>query len=329
MRSKKALWRIIGAGATTIVLCAVAACGSEGDGGGDDRTAAPPTLPAGPPARGEPVLPIDAYAVSTADEGKLGRARTLLVGQCLRRFGFPFDAAGRAARDDQATQNRIKDFGVYGNKRRYGVATMEAAERYGYHLDSVVDGTALPAPVKGARDAHGFGELTPAMSVVLRGKTADGKRPPAVDGQEVPEGGCMGEATAKLAAAGGPASFNESELVSKIAADSFNRSLTDPEVTKAFSDWSACMKGKGYHYATPRDAGREFDIKKRAVPPQETAVAKADVSCKQETNLIGTWSSFETRYQQKEIDRNVEELQAIKTRHEARMRQVAAVIANG
>src|SRR2546421_11991497 len=41
------------------------------------------------------------------------------------------------------------------------------------------------------------------------------------------------------------------------------------------------MAGKGYHYATPRDAGTDLNIDTPTTSPREVAVATADVACKQ------------------------------------------------
>jgi len=328
--------RLLGLSVVVVVLSGlVTGCTAEPreGGGGAGRAgqvgqgAAPggkPT-PSASPAAGEMVLPIDAYGVRIAERTQLGRARTVLIGQCVRRFGFSFDAAAGAAGSEQAAQNDVKDLGVYGNKRRYGVTSAAVAAKYGYHLESVVDRTAPGDERK--EDPHGFGRMTPALQAVLRGKTASGARPPAVDGQQVPPKGCMGEAETKLAEAGAPPSFNMAELVGKIRADSFAASLTDPKVTATFAKWSACMRGKGYDFPMPLEASRDFDLEGRGVTPREIATAKADVACKEQTDLIEIWYGFESRYQQKQIDRQVEELEQIKKEHAARMRVVAEILA--
>src|SRR5438270_1419102 len=41
------------------------------------------------------------------------------------------------------------------------------------------------------------------------------------------------------------------------------------------------MAGKGYHYATPRDAGTDLNVDTPTTSPRAVAVATADVACKQ------------------------------------------------
>jgi hypothetical protein len=311
-------------------LFMITACSSADRAQPGETGTVPPGL-AGPsaPAEGELTFSIDEYVPTVAERAQLGQARTLLIGKCLRRFGFAFDSAAATAKAERALDNDVKDLGLRGNKRRYGVLTEQAATRYGYHLESTVDGTADKL-AKGGADPHGFGQLTPAMQAVLTGKTAEGQRPPPVNGVEVPEGGCEGEANAKLAEAGGPPSFNLPVLVSKIRADSFTASLTDPGVTAAFAAWSACMRAKGYDYPMPLEVARDFDVENTpAVSPAETATALADVTCKKETKLVDVWFGFESRYQQAQIERNAEELKRIKEENAARMKVVVDVVSAG
>jgi hypothetical protein len=82
------------------------------------------------------------------------------------------------------------------------------------------------------------------------------------------------------------------------SAEAFKASLEDSEIVKAFGNWSACMKAKGFHYSDPLTPFGDAAWTKSARPSaQEIVVAKADVRCKQGTNLVSVWSGVEERIQ--------------------------------
>lgn len=267
-------------------------------------------------------LPVDAYSHSVPETGRILRARRLLTDKCMRRFGF--DPPADLATIELATRNRVDDFGFYGNKRRYGVTLMEVAEKYGYHPVSIVEGTAQLVLAKEksvqARPSSELGRLA------LTGGSADGEgERPRVNGRVVPTHGCAGQADAEIAPAG---QIGDAQLVSKIARDSYERSMSDPAVTKGFSAWSACMRARGYTYSSPRVAGTNFKTEIRAVSPREVAAAKADVACKEQTRLVEIWRGFENRHQRAQIDRHAKEFNKIEKDRRAQMKRVTEIIAD-
>jgi hypothetical protein len=225
----------------------------------------------------------------------------------------------------RARQAQLANFGLYGNKRRYGVTDEATARKYGYHLPSLVDGGPAPRPSKGGA-AHGLSAMTPAMMTVLTGERPGGGAAPDINGQSVPEGGCRGEATRTLSKLG---SVGQIPLVGRIRADSFTRSVTDPKVTAAFKAWSDCMGAKGYRYDSPRTAGSDLDTKSPAVSPRETAIAAADVACKKSTDVVRIWSAFEIDYQNKQIDQHAQELKDIAADKEQLLKRVGEIVAAG
>jgi len=325
------LAKLRAAGLLTVsgILTLTAACTSSPAShgaapGGQTGTAGSP--PAAQPAgSADFALPIDSFAYTSAQNGDIVLAESMLTGACMRRFGFTYDAAADQAASRQAMQTNLANFGLYGNKRRYGVADDAAARRYGYHLPSAVDGTSVAKPSKGG-PAHGLPALTPAMLTVLTGQRPDGAKAPAVNGQNVPNGGCRGQAHESLTALG---TVGEIPLIGRIRADSFTRSVTDPSVTAAFKKWSACMSGKGYKYSTPRDAGADLDITTPAVPAREVAVATADVACKRDADVVRVWSAFETKYQNAQIDQHAQELRQLKADETKLLKKVGEIIATG
>lgn len=304
--------------ALTMLLGAVVACGADDGGGTPDGSARPGNPTAD--AVDEIVLPIDAYALSTVEVGQMGRVRMLLAGECMRGFGFDFDARSVGADD---SQSRVQDVGTHGNRRRYGVTEEAVAARYGYHLASTVAGD---KPAGKRQSDHGFGEMTAAKEAVLFGRRADGKALTEVSGRQVPAGGCFGEASSKISNTG---ELAEAVVVSRIASESFERSLNDSAVTAAISKWSACMKAKGHTYPNPLDAAGAFDLDTPTVPVKEITAAKADVQCKREVGLVDTWMGFETRYQKAEIEKHAEELRAIKSERAKQMKRIAEILALG
>jgi hypothetical protein len=97
-------------------------------------------------------------------------------------------------------------------------------------------------------------------------------------------------------------------------------------VVAAFKQWSSCMRGKGYPYQTPRDAGAEFDVNTETVPPAEIAAAEADVACKQRTHLVDIWRGYEVDFQTTRIKAEAAAFQTAKKNHDARMKRVADVL---
>jgi hypothetical protein len=302
--------------AIAVFLGAVTGCGSDGD----EATTAVPT-PSASAAGGEALLPINAYTLTTLDIGRMGRARTLLAGSCMRRFGFEFDPQGAGP---DGGQSQVKDVGVYGNLRRYGVTDPAAAARYGYHLASTVTGEGSASTL--SRSDHGLGELTSAKQAVLFGKTADGKALTQVGGRPLPDGGCLGEARSKIATAG---ELTEAAVVSRISAESFQRSRNDPAVVAAIGQWSACMKSKGYTYPNPLEAAGAFDLDNPTVQVKETATAKADVECKRQVKLVDVWTAFEVRYQKSQIEQHAEELQRIRAERDEQIKRVSEIVSAG
>jgi hypothetical protein len=265
----------------------------------------------------EVILPIDAYAFTLPEVEQVSRARQRLVVDCMLRFGFELTID--LAQSDRRAENRVKDFGRYGNKRRYGITNPQFAAQYGYHLPSVVDGTAVTPGPESKQDGSAAEEL------VLSGKAPAGGQPGAVNGKTVPPGGCLGEADSKISPSGG--AIQDPELVTQISSDSYNRSLTDPQLGVAFAAWTDCMRGKGYNYPSPQEAGGDFSTDAKVVPPKELATAVADVACKQQTKLVDAWFAFEAKYQQGQLNQHAETLGTIKANRDAQLKRVADILA--
>ncbi|MFE9426459.1 hypothetical protein ACFYNO_26255 [Kitasatospora sp. NPDC006697] len=206
-------------------------------------------------------LPIEDYLLTPAQDARLNHAVWTLAAACMKRHGFDFPTPPELT--GQRTGSEVA--------RRYGPTDPAAAAVLGYH------DTAAPAP-----------------------QQPSGPPPPA--DLPAPERaaltGCHGEAQRGLA---GTDPLGSSQLAGQINSMSYDQATVDPRVTAAFATWSGCMKAKGYAYATPVDAYNDPHWKSPTPGPAEIATALADIACKQQTDLIGTWSTVDAAYQQHQI----------------------------
>ncbi|MFI1566866.1 hypothetical protein ACH4ZX_28105 [Streptomyces sp. NPDC020490] len=270
------------------------------------------------PAAGEPALPVNAYLPTTAEAFDTGRARALLIDRCMRAYGFGFPRP--SARLERTS---LLDGGVYGNKRRYGIADPAMAAEYGYHLAGTLDqkarGRIRVAGAPGSRD--------PRYLIVLNGpgEGADGQT--TVKGRKVRPGGCAARASERLVEKGSATgSFSYGQLAADIKADSFRRSLRDPAVRAAVRAWAACMKKAGYTVASPVTDAPYFDLDEPTVSRKEIAMARTDVGCKERTRLVRVWSEAEAGYQRRRIAQNAEALDRVRREQRSRTAAVARVL---
>ena len=249
-------------------------------------------------------LPLDAYIETEQQVAAVSRAEDLLVQSCMRRFGFRWTLVEPVP----------PPFG--GNNRRYGVIDEAEAAQYGYHLpDSERERRRRAEEARRAR-----GDLTAAAFAVWSGK---GQR--AYDGQEIPQGGCIGEARRQL---NDQVDNRVLELPFQLADEAKERSEADSRVRRAFEQWSACMRRAGFRYQDPWEANDDPAWQEHAqATEREIATAVADVRCKQETNLVGIWMAVEAAYQQRLIERHAEALADVKRLIETRARNAARVLA--
>lgn len=228
-------------------------------------------------------LPLDPYRLKRENLLSSNKAEHLLTKECMARFGFNW------AIPEAATPP------VTGAERRYGLADQRTAESQGYHNTPIARGTRREAD-----DA-----MPPAAKVVL---TGEGSRSHA--GQQVPDGGCLGEARRKLAA--GAPEVPNARLGDTLATESYQRTLGDSRVRAVNAKWSACMKRAGHDYADPSKANNDAEFAGPRPTARELTVAVADVRCKVETNLINIMASVESAYQRRALERNAETLAAVR-----------------
>ncbi|WP_328745126.1 hypothetical protein OHT57_06780 [Streptomyces sp. NBC_00285] len=293
-------------------LVAVTGC-SDGTGAAADRPRESATTHQGsaagqtpPPVPGTPVLlgvrslvlPIEPYLFTNRQMTGILRARQALVTPCMRRFGIDWPASGPKPDAGTAAAPGMKN--AANMSRRYGITDPADAARHGYHLVPDARQRTTKDPSARPPDADTL--------AVLTGRTAEGAPGPARHhGRAIPEGGCQGQATARIS--GGPQRLGNDQLASEINVVSYQRSTTDPRVTSVFRAWSACMRERGYSYAAPTEApGKDPRFTGPEPTRAEIALARADVACKRDTNVIGVWFTVDAAYQRQMMASKAQEL---------------------
>ncbi|MFK4104958.1 hypothetical protein ACI2L1_33775 [Streptomyces sp. NPDC019531] len=242
------------------------------------------------------VLPIEPYLFTNRQMTGILRARQALVAPCMRQFGIDWPA-GRTPGDSTAADPGMRN--AANIARRYGITDPADAARHGYHL----------ASGNRQKSAKGSSSRPDADTLaVLTGRTDDGAPAPIrYHGRAIPEGGCQGQATARLT--GDPQGLGNDQLVNEINIVSYQRSQADARVKSVFRAWSACMRQRGYSYAAPTEApGKAPQFTGPTPTRTEIALARADVACKRDTNVIGVWFAVDAAYQRQMMSSKSREL---------------------
>lgn len=243
-------------------------------------------------------LPIMTYELSSTQSAEANYLSQLDTQRCMRGFGFdylPGLSASSVAENVRITEEL--------DSRRYGVSDASVIATYGYHLPPWTKGTAAPA----AFPAPGNPEFA-----VLTGQPAG-----SYHSRPIPQGGCTGQASRELAAAGidtgaqasgGP----DSGLVQQMTAQDFTRAQSDPRVRAVDARWARCMRSYGYTYATPFQAAERWNLN-APVSSAEVQTAEHDVACKKQVNLIGVDFAVESDYENADIAHNSQALSQVKS----------------
>jgi hypothetical protein len=296
--------------ATCLVSLTLAAtgCGANGAGAGRHPDAVVPIPAVLDSSR--LVLPVEQYMFTDRDVAVLQQAQAALARSCMRRFGFDWRSATSGVRT--GTVNAAN------TAHRYGLTDPDAAAASGYHHAEQGSGDS------GRRTAAAptTEEAPVLIGVALDGDTA----PKAYRGITIPSGGCLGEATLELSGQSGV--LGDGELVTDINVGSYHQSYTDSRVKAAFRRWSACMKAEGYEYPDPTAAPGDDPKFSGATPSaEEIAIAKSDVACKRQTNLVGIWYAVDRAYQQVATAHKAKALAAVKQHNDAELAKAHSVLA--
>ncbi|MGW1770754.1 hypothetical protein [Streptomyces sp. NPDC002104] len=262
-------------------------------------------------------FPLASYEPNAQQSGLLAEAQDVLIDQCMQRYGFRYElrrATGSTAPGDES--------------RRYGLSDAAEAARYGYTNPEVDRVQKPPQKPMGPNEKLVLGglEVDPSLPVPMNQEEAEKSDVAAttVGGQKVPAGGCRRESFLKLYA---PSKDSVDIMVSQnFRFDGYARSQEDSRVRKVITSWSACMGKAGYTVDSPMGPPPGIDDSNFG-SPQAIAIAKQDVQCKKETNLVGVWYTVETAYQKRLVEQNAETLDRAKKQLDERIKLAASLIA--
>ncbi|WP_433455201.1 hypothetical protein ACQPXS_44840 [Streptomyces sp. CA-142005] len=258
-------------------------------------------------------LPVERYMLTPRQALGYDELDDAAVRACVRRLSVPYPVAARLPAGSAAEREALDAYTVL--YRRYGLTDAAEARTWGYHTPAPEPSGATAA--KAAKPPS----LSAAAQSVLTGVDGSGTPLTSYRGRPVPRGGCLGEAERLLGAGAsqGPGTDTDG-IVTSIKADGFERSMSDPRVTKVFSAWSACMNARGFRMTTPMD---EVPSSNGATPSRsEIAQARADVACKARTNLVGVWFAVESAYEQAAIAEHRAELDRVAKARDATVRAI-------
>lgn len=284
--------------ATSVLLCAIALTSA----GCSSRTAATrsPSTTASSTATQYPTvldsvplhLPVQDYMATDAQVQTIGTARVMLVDGCLQHFNIK-----------RATPPAPVAYGPRSlTDRRYGIFDLALAAKFGFGLGPPSRQTMPAQPDLGADG-----------QTIL---TGEGRS--QINGKNIPEGGCLGEADRALEAHK-PAGA-DTGLPQNLSFESFEWSQHDPRVLAVFKAWSTCMASHQYQYRNPLATAADARFTGSASASKLAIdTATTDIGCKRQTNLIGIWFGVESDYQAEQIRTHAAAFKAVKDALTARL----------
>ncbi|MFE3146559.1 hypothetical protein ACFXJ6_07835 [Streptomyces sp. NPDC059218] len=223
-------------------------------------------------------LPLDSYLISFHEARIISKARIALIASCMRGFGYEY------------APSESKGGPKTANERRYGLTDAAQAERQGYNMR-------ISEPADPSVDEE---KVLTGASSVARGKS-------------VPEGGCYREADEKL----GKGDEGSIGLAQKLNVKSYEMSMKTTQVARVFSQWSACMKERGFLYGNPLAPLNDEKFIGEKMTEKEKRTARLDVLCKEKVSLVSRWEAEEAKIQQQLIKVNMDALVSGKRKKDA------------
>jgi hypothetical protein len=303
MRARTGVRGMVRGIAAAVALWGLAAC-SDG-GGGDDEPPEIRTIPTVRSSADLPALPMEQYVFSGDDLRAYTQAGAVLSRRCMERFGMNWISDKDATRD-------LPDLTV-DPTRYFTIIDADAAREHGY-ADPRGDGD-------GQRKTSGSYEPTDAERSVYNGSA---KNVTDTSGRRLGKGGCAAEVDKRLDE-GGVKGIDALKVGNEFYT-LYGKVQRDSRVTEAFEKWSACLKKKGFTYATPMDAANDPEWVSGADTKAAVSVATADVACKQRLNTVGIWYAVAEAYQRAYIDEKAEHFADVLATKKALVKNAADVI---
>lgn len=244
------------------------------------------------------VLPLDSYLPDQEETTAITRARDVLLTECMARYGFRYHNPENA--NPGVSQ---------GHSRIYGVTDLATAQRYGFH------------PPPAARNPLVYpadSDLTGQKEAVFSGTVG------RFDGRTVPKGGCSGEVDRAI--------HKNTDITLRTAIpeelqlQASDEAQADSRVRAVFDKWSACMKSHGYSYTDPPALLRDGSVIGKQPTQAEISTAVADVTCKRQNNVVGVWSTVETAYERRLVDKNATVLAEIRSSWSTQAKNAEALV---
>ncbi|MFE5946816.1 hypothetical protein [Streptomyces sp. NPDC056480] len=238
------------------------------------------------------VLPLDSYDVTPEERSTLEQIYDLVGSECMRKKGFKVTLPRRTPESEES---------VYG--RRYFILRMDEAERYGYRPERMMQ-KPKKTPITGLESKSALREWL--------GHDPDDQK------QDPNEAKGCGAAAFPVIEKG--VKRDSDVVIHDLTGDSWHRSEEDARVQAVFRRWSACMKEAGFKYSSPVESNNDRRWQQKTITDVEISTAKADVLCKQKTNLAGIWLAVETAYQKRQIEQHAEALRIRRAAWDIRIR---------
>lgn len=280
-------------------------------------------------------LPLTRYEFSMTEQARVGEALKLLLGDCMKQYGYRQDVALVRRQSADTLVWQVRDFGPVGNARRYGLTDPGLAARVGYRLRSQVE----RRPTPDDQDLAGFGPPTPQIDALLTGyaPATDATSAPlpvrtAPGGVPVPPGGCQAVAEQVLSPDGRVVPGQAPDLVASLRARSFEDAGTDPAVVRAGTAWRACMAAKGFPQVRSvltavTDLGLGLDTS--SVSARERQAATADATCNLSSGFAVAYAAAEEQIQRAQVAEHEAELAELARTRDAVMIRTGEVLSRG
>ncbi|WP_405612458.1 hypothetical protein [Streptomyces sp. NBC_01508] len=319
--------------AVLAALTALAGCSSGPAGSADDADAAAPDtsaytdgsrVPNVVNERDIPELPVARYEFGDSDTERHSRAQARAAQRCMVGFGFTDFPLDPGSPDLPKT---VYSMVAVAMATPFGELDLGEARRWGYGWDPKMAGAVDAA-------GAGFGKgraMTDAEDQVFY--NAGGSTDRTVNGREVPENGCSGQAAARLTE-GVEDATRMWTYTSKRSQVLAAKTLKDPDVSEALRTWARCVEDRGLtRYEGREDAFRDKawhrdDNGNTRRTQRERDTAVADIECAREHNTVGVWWAGEARSQTADIESHRATYEAVRRDQDVVRANIRDVLGN-